>query len=187
MKFFLATLLLFHGALNSQGLLSDAWKDAQQTSSQTKTDAGQKAHQAIQKMIADLEKKILERPDLSDCQYGCAEKKLLHLKQLSNALESSLATLSKDLKVNNQDDATLQYGIIKATLKKAEEISRNSSSCFQNENLNSPALETYEEAALRTNTGVTDTTSGSGVNAPNKPIVIPRSLQTDCASPPCSQ
>ena len=181
------TLLLFHSALSSQGLLSDAWKDAQNASNQTKADAGPNALVAIQKIIADLAKAIAARPDLTEEQTDCTQKKLTNLRQLLDIVDSSMPKLNDALKNGNKAEAALEYGKIKAARKKADEISRDSGICFGNDESNQPLVESIEEAALRTNVNVTDP-GDSSVNGPNKPVIIPPSLATtQCASPPCTQ
>lgn len=129
MKLFLILSFLFGSTLSALDI-AQAWKEAQKASAQTKINAAERALQSIKKMIKDLEKMITERPSLGDSETACAQKKLFHLLQLLELLESSQKTLQTALESNNNNRAALEYGKMKGFQEKAEKLFKDSIFCF---------------------------------------------------------
>lgn len=188
MKFLLAALLLFHGALHAQGLVSEAWEDAKSaakpnntTSSKKMIEEAESDRQYLKERISELEKEILQWPTPNDRATECADKRLATLQTLLALLDASFETIAQALKDGDKIGAALQYGRIKAIRGKAKRVFRDGEACLGIDQSEQP-LGTYEESLLGTNTDISPISSDPGVNAPNKPLLLPTKGCGSCGS-----
>ena len=150
---FLFSLFLLAAPLS----ITDSWETAEKNQTDSKATAN----------IADMIDSIKQHLTADDSQSDCAKKKTAALEQLANKLSQSKQELENALKKGDKDKQARHSAKIEFISLKADQIFKDSATCFSDSTSNSNLLsETPAEKALRDHTPV----SGAATSAPVTPV-----------------